>query len=124
MNPGRDVVSQSMDLVHRPTRDRLVERAGAATRVRHFGWRQRLIGTVFAPLTWRERLRDSEACLNAQPETLQQRGFRAPLARSTRAEANEPRAGRLGRDLPRGLLAQARRLSAGEKLGWEFDHPR
>jgi hypothetical protein len=122
MNTGRYVVSQIMDLVHRQTLDRLVERYGAETRVRHFGCRQQLICMVFAQLTWRESLRDIEACLNAKPETLYHLGFRAPLARATLAEANEQRDWRLWRDLSLGLIAQARRLYAGENLGLEFDN--
>jgi hypothetical protein len=122
MNTGRYVVSQIMDLVHRQTLDRLVARYGAETRVRHFGCRQQLICMVFAQLTWRESLRDIEACLNAKPETLYHLGFREPLARSTLAEANEQRDWRLWRDLSLGLIAQARRLYAGENLGLQLDH--
>lgn len=122
MNTGRYVVSQIMDLVHRQTLDRLVARYGAETRVRHFGCRQQLICMVFAQLTWRESLRDIEACLNAQSETLYHLGFRAPLARSTLAEANEQRDWRLWRDLSLGLITQARRLYAGENLGLELDN--
>src|ERR1019366_6694010 len=122
MNTGRYVVSQIMDLIHRQTLDRLVARYGAETRVRHFGCRQQLICMVFAQLTWRESLRDIEACLNAKPETLYHLGFRAPLARSTLAEANEQRDWRLWRDLSLGLVAQARRLYAGENLGLELDN--
>ena len=122
MNTGRYVVSQIMDLVHRQTLDRLVERYGAETRVRHFGCRQQLICMVVAQLTWRESLRDIEACLNAKPETLYHLGFGALLARSTLAEANEQRDWRLWRDLSLGLIAQARRLYAGENLGLEFDN--
>jgi len=120
MNTGRYVVSQIMDLVHRQTLDRLVARYGAETRVRHFGCRQQLICMAFAQLTWRESLRDIEACLNAKPEALYHLGFREPLARSTLAEANEQRNWRLWRDLSLGLIAQARRLYAGENLGLEF----
>ena len=109
-----------MDLVHRQTLDRLVARYGAETRVRHFGCRQQLICMAFAQLTWRESLRDIEACLNAKPEALYHLGFREPLARSTLAEANEQRNWRLWRDLSLGLIAQARRLYAGENLGLEF----
>ena len=57
-----------------------------------------------------------------KPETLYHLGFRAPLARSTLAEANEQRNWRLWRDLSLGLIAQARRLYAGENLGVEFDN--
>jgi hypothetical protein len=122
MNTGRYVVSQIMDLIHRQTLDRLVERYGAEKRVRHFGCRQQLICMLFAQLTWRESLRDIEACLNAKPETLYHLGFGQPLARSTLAEANEQRDWRLWRDLSLGLIAKARRLYAGEELGMEFNN--
>ncbi len=111
-----------MDLIHRQTLDRLVERYGAETRVRHFGCRQQLICMVFAQLTWRESLRDIEACLNAKPETLYHLGFNEPLARSTLADANEQRDWRLWRDLSLGLISKARRLYAGEELGLELDN--
>ena len=120
MNTGRYVVSQLMDLVHRQTLERLVQRYGAETRVRHFGCRQQLICMIFAQLTWRESLRDIEACLNANPETLYHLGFREPLARATLAEANEQRDWRLWRDLALGLIVQARRLYADEPLGLEL----
>ena len=56
MNSGRFVLSQVLDLVHRQTLDRLVERYDAESCVRHFGARQQLICMVFAQLTWREGL--------------------------------------------------------------------
>ena len=50
---------------------------------------------VFAQLTWREGLRDIEACLHAKPEALYHLGFREPVAKSTLADANERRDWRL-----------------------------
>lgn len=120
MNTGRFVLSQVLDMVHRQTLDRLVRRYDAEKRVRHFGCRQQLICMVFAQLTWRESLRDIEACLNAQKDTLYHLGFTKPIARSTLAEANESRDWRLWRDLAMGLVARARRLYADEDLGLEL----
>ena len=122
MNTGRFVLSQVLDLVHRQTLDRLALRHHAEDRVRHFGCRQQLICMVFAQLTWRESLRDIEACLNAKAETLYHLGFTKPIARTTLAEANEGRDWRLWRDLAMGLVAKARRLYANEDLGIELDH--
>ncbi len=122
MNTGRFVLSQVLDLVHRQTLDRLALRYHAEDRVRHFGCRQQLICMVFAQLTWRESLRDIEACLNAKTETLYHLGFTKPIARATLAEANEGRDWRLWRDLAMGLVAKARRLYASEDLGIELDH--
>jgi hypothetical protein len=122
MNTGRYVLSQVLDLVHRQTLDRLALRYNAEDRVRHFGCRQQLICMVFAQLTWRDSLRDIEACLNAKTETLYHLGFTKPIARTTLAEANEGRDWRLWRDLAMGLMTKARRLYAGEDLGIELEN--
>ena len=122
MNTGRFILSQVLDMVHRQTLDRLVGRYDAESRVRHFGCRQQLICMVFAQLTWRESLRDIEACLNARTEALYHLGFTKPIARSTLAEANECRDWRLWRDLAMGLVAKARHLYADEELGIELSN--
>jgi hypothetical protein len=122
MNSGRFVLTQILDLVHRQTLDRLASRYGAPERARHFGCRQQFICMVFAQLTWRDSLRDIEACLNAKTETLYHLGFTRPIARTTLAEANEDRDWRLWRDLAMGLMTKARRLYVGEDLGIELEN--
>lgn len=122
MNSGRYILSQVLDLVHRQTLDRLVERYDAESRVRHFGCRQQLICMAFAQLTWREGLRDIATCLNAKPEALYHLGFREPVAKSTLADANEQRDWRLWEDLARSLMRKARTLYAGEDLGMELEN--
>ena len=121
MNSGRFVLSQILDLVHRQTLDRLVERYQAQSGVRHFGCRQQFICMAFAQLTWREGLRDIATCLNAKPEALYPLGFREPVAKSTLAEANEQRDWRLWADLAKPLMRKARSLYAGEDLGLELE---
>ena len=110
MNSGRYVLSQVLDLIHRQTLDRLVERYDAESRVRHFRCRQQLICMAFAQLTWREGLRDIATCLNAKPEALYHLGFPEPVAKSTLADANEQRDWRLWEDLAQSLMRQARTL--------------
>lgn len=122
MNSGRFVLSQVLDLVHRQTLDRLVDRYQAESRVRHFGCRQQLICMAFAQLTWREGLRDIATCLNAKPEALYHLGFRERVTKSTLADANEQRDWRLWEDLAKGLMRKARRLYAGEDLGLDLDY--
>ncbi|MDX2186606.1 MAG: IS4 family transposase [Opitutaceae bacterium] len=122
MNSGRFVLSQILDLVHRETLDRLVERYNAESRVRHFGCRQQLIAMAFAQLTWREGLRDIADCLNARPSTRYHLGFREPLAKSTLADANEQRDWRLWEDLAKTLMRKARPLYGGEDLGLDIDN--
>jgi hypothetical protein len=70
MNSGRFVLTQILDLIHWQTLSRLVSKYNAESKVRHFGVRQQLICMAFAQLTWRNGLRDIEACLNAKPEEL------------------------------------------------------
>ena len=77
---------------------------------------------AFAQLTFRESLRDIEACLSAQPAKLLHMGFRGPVRRSTLADANEVRDWRIYAEFAQRLIAQARRLYAGESLLGELDN--
>ncbi|MEO5715304.1 MAG: IS4 family transposase [Luteolibacter sp.] len=122
MNSGRFVLSQILDLIHRQTLDRLVQRYDAESRVRHFGCRQQLICMVFAQLTWREGLRDIVTCLNAKPSTLHHLGFTQPVAKSTLADANEQRDWRLWEDLAKTLMRKTRPLYSGDDLGLELEN--
>ena len=72
---------------------------------------------AFAQLTYRESLRDIEACLSAQTAKLYPMGFREPVHRSTLADANEARDWRIYAEFAQRLIAQARRLYAGDS-GW------
>src|SRR5262249_9661593 len=49
-------------------------------------------------------------------------GFRNPVRRSTLADANETRDWRIYADLAQRLIAQARRLYAGDSLGLDLDN--
>ena len=122
MTNGRFILSQILDLVHRETLSRLSLRFRAESRVRHFGVRQQLICMVFAQLTWREGMRDIEACLNANPDALYHLGFREPVAKSTLADANERRDWRLWQALAMGLVRKARSLYVGEDLGLDLEN--
>jgi len=72
---------------------------------------------AFAQLTYRESLRDIEACLSAQTAKLYHMGLREPVRRSTLADANESRDWRIYAEFAQRLIAQARRLYASESLG-------
>ncbi len=75
---------------------------------------------AFAQLTYRESLRDIEACLQAQAAKLYHMGFREPVARSTLADANELRDWLIWETFAGRLIAQARELYAGENLGLDL----
>ena len=122
MNSGRHVLAQLLDFVQRETLSRLVSKYSAESKVRHFGVRQQLICMAFAQLTWRNGLRDIEACLNSKPEALYHLGFQEPVAKSTLADANEKRDWRLWEDLAKSLINRARNLYQGESLGLVLDN--
>jgi hypothetical protein len=72
---------------------------------------------TFAQLTYRESLRDIEACLRAQADKLYHMGIRSRVLRSTLADANEGRDWRIYADYAQSLIGIARRLYAGEAFG-------
>jgi hypothetical protein len=75
----------------------------------------------FAQLTFRESLRDIEACLRSVPEKLYHLGFRGRIARSTLADANETRDWRIDADLAQSLIHIARPMYASDPLGVDLD---
>ena len=79
-----------------------------------------IFGLWFAQLTYRESLRDIEACLSAQASKLYHMGFREPIRRSTLADANEARDWRIYADFAQVLIRQARKLYAVEGFGMEL----
>jgi transposase len=71
---------------------------------------------AFAQLTYRESLRDVEACLRAVQSRLYHVGIRARISRSTVADANETRDWRIYADFAQGLIRTARDLYIDEPL--------
>jgi len=121
MHEGRTVFSQLIDFVPRHTFRRRVERYRGDYGVRRFRCWQQFLAMLFAQLTYRESLRDIEACLAAAPEKIYHMGFTGPVARSTLADANERRDWRIYADFAQVLIAEARRLYADEPLDVELD---
>jgi len=121
MNEGRTVFSQVMDVVPRHTFRRRVQRYRGDYGVRRFTCWQQFLAMLFAQLTYRESLRDIEACLGAAPERLYHMGFTGPVSRSTLADANEQRDWRIYADVAQALIAEARQLYADEPLDVELD---
>ena len=75
---------------------------------------------AFAQLTYRESLRDIEACLSAQAGKLYHMGLREPVRRSTLADANESRDWRIYYEFAQRLIVKARTLYANEDFGVEL----
>jgi hypothetical protein len=112
MNVGKFVLAQLLDWIHPQQFERCLERYGGNHKVSRFTCWQQFVCMAFAQLTWRESLRDIEACLNSRPAQLYHLGLHGPVHRSTLADANEQRDWRIYADLAQGLLAQARTLYA------------
>ena len=121
MNTGRTVFSQLMDFL--PLRDfhKCVARYRAHYKVRKFSCRDQFFCMAFAQLTYRESLRDIEACLRAMQPKLWHMGIRVRVSRSTLADANENRDWRIYADFAKVLIATAKRLYANEDFGTELE---
>jgi hypothetical protein len=122
MNTGKTLFSQLMDCLPWSTFARIVARFHGDHSVQTFPCTEQYRAMAFAQLTFRESLRDIEACLSAQPAKLLHMGFRGPVRRSTLADANEVRDWRIYAEFAQRLIAQARRLYAGESLLGELDN--
>ena len=121
MNTGKLLFTQLMDFVPWTSFARSVIRYGGDHRVRSFSCAEQYRAMAFAQLTYRESLRDIEACLNAQPNKLYAMGFCALVRRSTLADANELRDWRIYAELAQRLMAQARKLYAHESIGMDLN---
>jgi hypothetical protein len=120
MNNGKFVLTQLLDWIHPQRFQRCVARYRGDYKVSRFSCWSQFVCMVFAQLTWREGLRDIEACLNSRQGQLYHLGLRGSIHRSTLADANEQRDWRIYADLAQGLLEQARRLYAGDPLEVEL----
>jgi transposase len=121
LNAGKLIFAQLMDFLPWTSFSRTVTRYSGDRRVRSFSCAEQFRAMAFAQLTYRESLRDIEACLGAQPAKLYAMGFRSPVRRSTLAEANESRDWRIYAELAQRLIAQARKLYAQESFGVDLD---
>jgi hypothetical protein len=120
MFTGQYVLSQVLDFIHPQQFHRCVEHYGGDYKVQHFTTWQQFVCLVFAQLTWRESLRDIEACLNARGDQLYHLGLRGPVKRSTLADALAARDWRIFADLAQHLIGQARPLYAHEPLALDL----
>ena len=117
MNAGKLLFAQLMDFLPWTSFARSVACYGGDRKVRSLTCAEQFRAMAFAQLTYRESLRDIEACLNSQPSKLYPMGFRSPVRRSTLAEANESRDWRIHAELAQRLMLQARKLYAQQSLG-------
>ena len=120
MNLGRTVFSQLIAFL--PDREfrRCVARYGGDQRLRGFSCWDQFLCMAFAQFTYREGLRDIEACLRSSPDKLYHMGIRGRVSRSTLADANESHDWRIFADFAQILIARARVLYAHDPFGAEL----
>jgi hypothetical protein len=122
MYTGKTLFAQIMDYLPWKTFHRLVSRYDGDHRVRTLPCAEHFRVLAFAQLTYRESLRDIEACFSAQSAKLYHMGIRSPIKRSTLADASERRDWRIYAEFAQRLIAQARILYAEEDLGLDLSN--
>ena len=120
MNLGKFVFAQVMEHLPLHAFHRCVVRYSGEHKVKRFSCLDQYLCMAFAQLTYRESLRDIEACLRVQSSKLYHLGFRSPVARNTLANANATRDWRIYCDFAQSLIGTARRLYADEAFGLDL----
>ena len=122
MYTGQLVFSQVTDHLPMHTFRRCEKRYQGERYVKRFRCFDQYLSMAFAQLTYRESLRDIEACLRAHQSKLYHMGIRSRVVRSTLSDANEQRDWRIYADFAQALIRIARPLYAKEDLGLELDN--
>ena len=117
MNPGRTVFAQLVDQLPSYEFQKCVARYGGDSHWRGFSCWDQFLAMAFAQLTYRESLRDIEACLRSMSGKLYHMGLRGKMARSTLADANESHHWRIYADFAQVLIGIARPLCAHDPIG-------
>jgi hypothetical protein len=121
MNCGRTLFSQIMDFFPLYEFNKCVKRYEGNYKTQSFTCLNQFYTMAFAQLTYRESLRDIEACLNALHSKLYHLGIRSSIARSTLADANNSRDWRIYADFAQVLINIARPLYLNEEIGVDLD---
>ena len=121
MNIGKTLFAQVMEFVPCKTFSRIVARHNGDAGTRTLSSAEFFRVLAFSQLTWRESLRDTEACLGANTPKLFHMGLRSAPARSTLADALNSRDWRISHALAMRLIARARTLCADERVLDELD---
>ena len=121
MHKGKLVFAQVTGHLPLTTFGRCVARYGGSHKIKSFSCFDQYLCMAFAQLTYRESLRDIEACLRAQESKLYHMGIKSRVSRSTLADANESRDWRIYADFAQSLIGIARRLYAKEPFGVDLN---
>jgi len=117
MNSGKTIFAQLMDFIPTYEFRKCVERYKGNYKIKSFTCWDQFLTMAFAQLTYRESLRDIEACLRITPAKLYHMGFRSKVSRNTLSNANQTRDWRIYADFAQVLIAEARSLYVDEDFG-------
>ena len=120
MNSGKSIFAQLMDFLPSKAFRRCVKRYQGDYKLKTFSCWDQFLCMTFAQLTYRESLRDIEACLRAQQTKLYHLGIRGQVSRNTLAHANSVRDWRIYADFAQVLITRARVLYADDSFGVEL----
>ncbi len=121
MNTGKTIFAQVMDQLPLPAFRKCVQRYGGDYKIKTFSCLDQFLVMAFAQLSYRESLRDIEACLRAMRTKLYHMGIRGGISRNNLAHANETRDWRIWADFAQVLIHTARHLYAGDPFGVDLD---
>jgi hypothetical protein len=121
MHSGKLVFAQVTSHLPLSTFRRCVAAYGGEHKVKSFSCLEQFLCLAFAQLTYRESLRDIEACLRAQSDKLYHMGIRSRISRSTLADANEARDWRIHAAFAQRLITMARKLYIDEPFGVDLN---
>ena len=122
MNVGRTVFAQLIEYLSNKEFQKCVARYRGDAHWRGFSCWDQMLAMTFAQLTYRESLRDIEACLRSLNGKLYHIGLRGKVARSTLAAANETHDWRIYADFAQILIGIARPLYVGDPIGVDLNH--
>ena len=117
MNFGKTIFSQIMEFLPSYEFRQCVKRYRGQYKIKSFSCWDQFLCMSFAQLTYRESLRDIQACLRGNQPKLYHMGFRGNISRNTLAHANQVRDWRIYADFAHLLIGQARILYAHEDFG-------
>lgn len=120
MNTGKTVFSQLMEFLPLHQFRRCVKRYKGDYKVQKFSCMDQFLCMAFAQLTFRESLRDIEACLRSMQGKLYHMGIRGKISRTTLARANENRDWRIYADFAQVLIHAARDLYSNDPFGLDL----
>lgn len=122
MYSGKLVFSQVMEHLPLHVFHKCVDRYNGNFKVKEFTCLDQYLCMAFAQLTYRESLRDIEACLRAQKSKLYHMGIRSSVSRNNLANANKVRDWRIYADLAHSLIQTARKLYLNDSFGLELEN--